>query len=230
VTIRQLFLALFSFVLIMGPSGTVSSAPRGAAFSAVTVELSAEAKKDDKNKNKNKNQGQQHNKQKSIQQNQKSKNFKQKQNVQQKQNINKKQINVQQQKKFEQQQFKKQNVQKTQKKFTGQPKKFTPKHNHTVLNFKLNNANHASFHGKNYTVYRRDYRVRHNGRWRTFVGLGLLAPLLIGVSEFYPYAYLDVPDAYCEGLTEDGCELVYDDVETLDGDLIPQCVAYCPWQ
>jgi len=33
-----------------------------------------------------------------------------------------------------------------------------------------------------------------------------------------------------DGLTEDGCQLVWQDVETVEGDIIPQCVAYCPWQ
>jgi hypothetical protein len=62
------------------------------------------------------------------------------------------------------------------------------------------------------------------------VVLGLLAPLLIGANEYYPYAYIYMPGRFCEGLTEDGCELVYDEIETLEGDVIPQCVAYCPWQ
>jgi hypothetical protein len=35
---------------------------------------------------------------------------------------------------------------------------------------------------------------------------------------------------YCQGLTEDGCELMWQDVETIEGDVVPQCVAYCPWQ
>jgi hypothetical protein len=30
--------------------------------------------------------------------------------------------------------------------------------------------------------------------------------------------------------SEDGCELVWQQVETVEGDVIDQCVAYCPWQ
>ena len=32
------------------------------------------------------------------------------------------------------------------------------------------------------------------------------------------------------GITEDGCELMWQEVETIEGDVINQCVAYCPWQ
>ena len=52
----------------------------------------------------------------------------------------------------------------------------------------------------------------------------------IGSSQYYPYAYVSAPEPYCEGLTEDGCELMWQEVETIEGDVINQCVAYCPWQ
>jgi len=116
-----------------------------------------------------------------------------------------------------------------QRKFVGQPRKFTPKHNNLVYKFKLKGANQAFVNGKNYSVFHNNYRIRHNGRFRTFVALGLLAPLAIGAATYNPYAYLDVPGDYCEGLTDDGCEMVYSEVETVEGDSIPQCVAYCPW-
>jgi hypothetical protein len=107
---------------------------------------------------------------------------------------------------------------------------FTPHGSRAVNAFKLRNAGRASFGGRNFSVWRQNHRVRYGGGWRTFVALGILAPLLIGANEFYPYAYLEAPEDYCEGLTEDGCELVWDNVETIEGDVIPQCVAYCPWQ
>ena len=116
------------------------------------------------------------------------------------------------------------------KKFVGQPRVFKPKHQNVVVRFKLKNSNQAFLHGKNYSVHRRDYRVRRNGRLFTFVALGVLAPLVIGAATYYPYAYLNVPEDYCEGRTDDGCEMVYDEVETADSEAIPQCVAYCPWQ
>jgi hypothetical protein len=194
--------------------------------------LSAQ-KKQDEDKNKYKGKKGQQNKQQNFQQKQliiKKQNVQKKQNIQQKKqlNVQKNQQNFQKKKQLNVQK-KQQNFQK-QKKFVGQPKKFVPKQNNLVNKFKMKGANQAFFNGKNYSIWRNRHRVRHNGRWRTFITLSLLAPLLIGVDTYYPYAYVDVPPPYCEGLTEDGCELVYDEVETLEGDLIPQCVAYCPWQ
>jgi hypothetical protein len=84
--------------------------------------------------------------------------------------------------------------------------------------------------GHNYSTWRSGHRVRHGRGWRTFVGIGALGAIAIGSSEFYPYAYISAPENFCEGLTEDGCELMWQDVETIEGDVVPQCVAYCPWQ
>ena len=84
--------------------------------------------------------------------------------------------------------------------------------------------------GHNYSAWRSGHRVRHGSGWRTFVALSALGAIAIGSSEYYPYAYISAPENYCEGLTEDGCELMWQDVETIEGDVVPQCVAYCPWQ
>ena len=91
-------------------------------------------------------------------------------------------------------------------------------------------AGRTSIRGHNYSAWRSGYRVRHRGGWRTFVALGTLGILAIGAYEYYPYAYIDTPQDYCDGLTEDGCQLVYDEVQTVEGDVVGQCVAYCPWQ
>lgn len=84
--------------------------------------------------------------------------------------------------------------------------------------------------GQNYSAWRSGHRVRHGSGWRTFVALGALGAIAIGASQYYPYAYISAPAPYCEGQTEDGCELVWQQVETIEGDVIDQCVAYCPWQ
>ncbi len=84
--------------------------------------------------------------------------------------------------------------------------------------------------GRNYSVWRSGHRVHYGNGWRTFVALGTLGVLAIGAAEFYPYAYIDAPEPYCDGLTEDGCQLVFQEVETEEGDVVDQCVAYCPWQ
>jgi hypothetical protein len=88
----------------------------------------------------------------------------------------------------------------------------------------------TTIRGRNYSVWRGGYRARYHGGWRTFVALSALGAIVIGGAEYYPYAYIDAPQDYCDGLTEDGCQMVYDEVETEEGDVIPQCVAYCPWQ
>ena len=59
--------------------------------------------------------------------------------------------------------------------------------------------------------------------------LSALAVLLVGQRPFFPYAYIAAPEYYCFGRTEDGCVLNWEEVETLEGDLIAQCVA-CPWE
>ncbi len=88
----------------------------------------------------------------------------------------------------------------------------------------------AVIHGRNYSAWRSGHRVRHGSGWRTFGALSILGAILVGSNEYYPYAYISAPESYCEGLTEDGCELVWQQVETVEGDVVDQCVAYCPWQ
>ncbi len=88
----------------------------------------------------------------------------------------------------------------------------------------------AVIRGHNYSAWRSGHRVRHGSGWRTFGALSVLGAILVGSNEYYPYAYISAPEPYCEGLTEDGCELMWQQVETVEGDVVDQCVAYCPWQ
>ena len=115
------------------------------------------------------------------------------------------------------------------------PRVITPKGKRTVTASRLRGVltqgvSSAVISGHNYSAWRSGHRVRHGRGWRTFVALSALGAIAIGSSEYYPYAYITAPENYCEGLTEDGCELMWQDVETIEGDIIPQCVAYCPWQ
>ena len=115
------------------------------------------------------------------------------------------------------------------------PRVVTPKGTRTVTASRLRGVptqgvSRAVISGHNYSAWRSGHRVRHGRGWRTFVALSALGAIAIGSSEYYPYAYISAPENYCEGLTEDGCELMWQDVETIEGDIIPQCVAYCPWQ
>jgi len=115
------------------------------------------------------------------------------------------------------------------------PRVVTPRGARTVTASRLRGvpargAGRAAIRGQNYSVWRSGYRVRHGSGWRTFVGLSVLGAIVIGSSHYYPYAYISAPEPYCEGLTEDGCQLLWQDVQTIEGDVTPQCVAYCPWQ
>lgn len=95
---------------------------------------------------------------------------------------------------------------------------------------RLRGVGKTSIRGRNFSVWRSKHRVRHGGGWRTFVALGTLSAIVIGTSEYYPYAYISASQPYCEGYTRDSCELRWQEVETIEGDTIYQCVAYCPWQ
>jgi hypothetical protein len=115
------------------------------------------------------------------------------------------------------------------------PRVVTPRGTRTVTASRLRavparGAGRVVIRGQNYSVWRSGYRVRHGSGWWTFVALSALGAIAIGSSEYYPYAYISAPEPYCEGLTEDGCQLMWQEVETIEGGVINQCVAYCPWQ
>jgi hypothetical protein len=94
----------------------------------------------------------------------------------------------------------------------------------------IRGAGRTTIGGHRYSVWRGKHRFRHGGNWRTFAALSALGSIAIGSSDYYPYAYISAPEAYCDGFTEDGCQLSWRDVETVEGDTVEQCVAYCPWQ
>jgi hypothetical protein len=115
------------------------------------------------------------------------------------------------------------------------PRVVTPRGTRTVTASRLRavparGAGRVVIRGQNYSAWRSGYRVRHGSGWWTFVALSTLGAIAIGSNEYYPYAYLSAPEPYCEGLTEDGCELMWQEVETIEGGVVNQCVAYCPWQ
>ncbi|HWL31426.1 MAG TPA: hypothetical protein VNQ50_04770 [Xanthobacteraceae bacterium] len=100
-----------------------------------------------------------------------------------------------------------------------------------MRNMPMGGAGRATIRGQSFSVWRGGgYRIHRGNSWRTFVALSTLGALTVGAVSYYPYAYIAAPQPYCEGLTEDGCELRWQDVETLEGDVIGQCVSYCPWQ
>jgi len=115
------------------------------------------------------------------------------------------------------------------------PRVITPRGTRAVTTSRLRGvptrgAGRTVIRGHNYSVWRSGYRIRHGSGWRTFVALSTLGAITIGSNEYYPYAYISAPEDFCQGLTEDGCELNWEQVQTEEGDVIDQCVAYCPWQ
>lgn len=94
----------------------------------------------------------------------------------------------------------------------------------------IRGASRATIAGQNFSIRRGSYRVRRGEHWRTFVGPSALSAIFLGFALYYPYAYIDVSDDYCQGWTEDGCQLQWTAVPTYEGPSEFQCVAYCPWQ
>ena len=92
-------------------------------------------------------------------------------------------------------------------------------------------SGHWNYRGRNYSYWRHGpWRHRYGNIWRTYAALTTLAAIAVGTATYYPYAYLDMPQDYCDGITEDGCQMSWTEVETLEGGVAPACVTYCPWQ
>jgi hypothetical protein len=90
-------------------------------------------------------------------------------------------------------------------------------------------ARGASFvGGRQIYVNRGAHRARYGGRFVTFVGIGAVAAILVGARYYQPYGYVEVEPPACSGVTDDGCELRLTEVPTEEGDVVPQCVQFCP--
>jgi hypothetical protein len=217
-------LAAAGLVAIAAAPVTASHSMAGAR-SAATTEFSADPQKE-KEKQQNTQIKRQENKQQNQQIRQEHKDTKQGQKV------------IQQQRhETIRQEHKVQQIQKQEFKQELKRREFTRSgKNGVVVGGRLrglpgSGAGRFALHGQNYSAWRGGYRHRgRDGRWETFVALGALGVLAIGAAEYYPYAYIDAPQPFCEGLTEDGCQLDFQDVQTMEGDVVGQCVAYCPWQ
>ncbi len=212
--------------------------------SAATTEFSAQSDKDKKQENKNQKKQEQ---QQIHQQKQQIQQQKVQQKIERREQVHEKKQQVHEQKQLKRQDTHQQKQQIQQLKKSGQigggqnknvkVKVFTPSGPNAkvvtavkIRGISARGASRFAIRGQNYSAWRSGYRVRHGDGWRTFVALSALGVLAIGAANYYPYAYIDSPADFCEGLTEDGCQLNFDEVETMEGDVIGQCVAYCPWQ
>lgn len=120
---------------------------------------------------------------------------------------------------------------------TKTPKIATPRRNETPVTTSgetrrppLRGISRMHAGGRNFSVWRGKHRVRHNNGWRTFVSVGALSSIMFGDNNYYPYAYISADEPYCSGLTDEGCQLHWREAETVEGEEIYQCVAYCPWR
>jgi hypothetical protein len=82
--------------------------------------------------------------------------------------------------------------------------------------------------GRRVVVYRQGWRPYWRGRYWNVVPIVALGAFTVGAIAYAPYAYLPVAEPVCTGYTEDGCVLRWTEVPTEQGDLVPQCVTYCP--
>ena len=74
----------------------------------------------------------------------------------------------------------------------------------------------------------KSHKIWWNGHWKVFVPFTAIGVVLIGGTYFYPDAYVGFARPYCEGLTPDGCQLNWQQVNFEDGGSDWQCVQYCP--
>jgi len=81
---------------------------------------------------------------------------------------------------------------------------------------------------KNFTIWRGPRNIWWNGRLRSLVALSVLGGLTIGGTYYLADGYVPIAGPICHGITEEGCSLVWREVPTEDGDVIWQCVQFCP--
>jgi hypothetical protein len=82
--------------------------------------------------------------------------------------------------------------------------------------------------GRSVVLVRGPHVVQWRGRQRNLVPIAALAALSLGGIAYAANAYVPVEQPVCSGYTEGGCFFHWTEALTPEGDLIPQCVAYCP--
>ncbi len=77
-------------------------------------------------------------------------------------------------------------------------------------------------------IWKQKHGLWWGGKWKYFVPFTALGVVLVGGSYYYPDAYVGFARPYCSGLTPDGCQLNWQQVNFEDGGADWQCVQYCP--
>jgi hypothetical protein len=77
-------------------------------------------------------------------------------------------------------------------------------------------------------IWKQQHRIWWGGRWRVFAPFTALGVVLVGGAYYYPDAYVGFARPYCAGVTPDGCQLNWQQVNFEDGGGSDwQCVQYC---
>jgi hypothetical protein len=76
-------------------------------------------------------------------------------------------------------------------------------------------------------LWKQKHGLWWGGKWKYFVPFTALGAVLIGGGYYYPDAYVGFARPYCSGLTPDGCQLNWQQVNFEDGGGDWQCVQYC---
>jgi hypothetical protein len=77
-------------------------------------------------------------------------------------------------------------------------------------------------------VWKQKHGLWWGGKWKYFVPFTALGAVLIGGGYYYPDAYVGFARPYCTGITPDGCQLNWQQVNFEDGGGDWQCVQFCP--
>jgi hypothetical protein len=76
-------------------------------------------------------------------------------------------------------------------------------------------------------IWKQKHGLWWGGRWRYFVPFTALGVALIGGAYYYPDSYVGFARPYCTGVTPEGCQLNWQQVNFEDGGGDWQCVQYC---
>ena len=77
-------------------------------------------------------------------------------------------------------------------------------------------------------MWKQQHKIWWGGKWKYFVPFTAIGVVLVGGTYFYPDAYVGFARPYCTGLTPDGCQLNWQQVNFEDGGADWQCVQFCP--
>ena len=79
-----------------------------------------------------------------------------------------------------------------------------------------------------FSIFRGPRVIWWEGRRRLLIAPALIGPLFFAGRRYEPDGYVVMAEPVCRGVTKEGCVLRWRDVKTEEGDVLAQCVQYCP--